>query len=85
MSPRDFIKRSPSVAKIKHVNEYPLDLISVVDQGVDYSRQLQPATAEAQHGKLGGAIAERVTHRSTAARALRCTNRDGENGKMERG
>jgi hypothetical protein len=39
----------------------------------------------AWQGKPSGTIAEWVTRQSTAARALRCTKRDGENGKMERG
>jgi hypothetical protein len=52
---------------------------------VDGSQQLRPATVAAQQGKLGDAIAERAAHRSTAARALRCTKHNGENGKTERG
>jgi hypothetical protein len=39
----------------------------------------------ARQVKPGGAIAERAAHRSTAARALRCTKHDGENDKTERG
>jgi hypothetical protein len=40
---------------------------------------------EVSSGASYGAIAERAAHRSTAARALRCTKCDGENGKTERG
>jgi hypothetical protein len=39
----------------------------------------------ARQGKLGGTIAEQVARWSTAARALRCTKRDVENDKIERG
>jgi hypothetical protein len=36
------------MAEIKNAKGYPLDLISVVDQGMDGSRQLRLATAVAQ-------------------------------------
>jgi hypothetical protein len=39
----------------------------------------------AQQGKPDGTIAEQAACQSTAARALRCTKRDRENSKMERG
>jgi hypothetical protein len=44
---------------------------------------VHPATVG--QGKPGGAIAEWKARRSMAARLLRCTKRNGENGKTERG
>jgi hypothetical protein len=55
------------MAKIKNPKGYPLDLISVIDQGMDGTRQLRSATAAVRY-------TERWCHgrySSKAARGLR--------------